>query len=78
MKKRVAIVSTLVGLVVVGSAYAGSFTHKGVLCTTKSAGVLCVPETGKGYGIGISNQAVIVTLNNKMVFAKVQPRSARW
>lgn len=70
MKRKLKLTSVAAGLtalVVAGSAYAGSFIHRGIFCKTNSAGVMCMRDDGVGYGIGINRAGVIVMNSHQRV-----------
>jgi len=54
------------------------FVGDGIACNVVKSpysghNIVCVRQTGNGYGIGFSQSAVVVTLNNRKVFGRIQP-----
>ena len=74
MKKRLkwlSVVGGLAALVFTSTAYAMSFTHRGIYCETGKLGVVCMRKDGRGFGVGLSKHAVVVTNpNGKTVFQR--------
>ena len=67
--KWLSIAGCLTALAFTSTAYAMSFTHRGIYCQTGNLGVVCMRKDGNGYGVGLSKNAVVVTnANGKVVF----------